>query len=84
MTHTATTDERVEWTTGNLGEAMPGVCTPLSWTHFEHGVEWGMRHGFLDLGALRRSELAATGDRMALLNANVDESAGPAGSSTET
>jgi phosphohistidine swiveling domain-containing protein len=44
------------WTRGNLGEALPGVCTALGWTFFGSATEAGIRLGFRRLGALRRAE----------------------------
>jgi phosphohistidine swiveling domain-containing protein len=44
------------WTRGNLGEALPGVCTALGWTFFGPATEAGIRLGFRRVGALRRAE----------------------------
>ncbi|HEY1968295.1 MAG TPA: PEP-utilizing enzyme [Pseudonocardia sp.] len=44
------------WTRGNLGEALPGVCTALGWTFFGSATEAGIRRGFRRIGALRRAE----------------------------
>src|SRR5437764_13875723 len=45
------------WTTTNVGEAMPGVQTPLGWTFWRDACERAVRMNFWRLGALRRSEL---------------------------
>lgn len=47
----------IAWTRGNLGEALPGLCTPLSWTFFGSATEQGIRAGFYRIGALPRSEV---------------------------
>ncbi len=47
----------VAWTRGNLGEALPGLCTPLSWTFFGPATEDGIRGGFHLIGALSRAEV---------------------------
>ncbi|MHB8690517.1 MAG: PEP-utilizing enzyme [Solirubrobacteraceae bacterium] len=46
----------VAWTRGNLGEALPGVCTPLSWSVFGPPCEQGIRLGFHRIGALTGRE----------------------------
>jgi phosphohistidine swiveling domain-containing protein len=70
----------VAWTRGNLGEALPGLCTPLSWTFFGPATEDGLRGGFHRIGALAGSELpvpADVGERFATAiygwpSANID------------
>ncbi|MGY4102968.1 PEP/pyruvate-binding domain-containing protein [Nocardia sp. R16R-3T] len=44
------------WTTANVGEAMPGVQTPLSWTIWRGTVDRGMREGAYALGAFSAAE----------------------------
>ena len=39
------------WTTGNIGEALPGVMTPLSWSLWAPAIEAGTRGAFHALGA---------------------------------
>ena len=40
------------WTTTNLGEAVPGVLTPLNWTFWGPQSERALRHAFIAFGAL--------------------------------
>jgi phosphohistidine swiveling domain-containing protein len=44
------------WTTSNLGEAMPGVLTPLSWTMWAAAVERAPREAAYQIGALTDAE----------------------------
>ena len=44
------------WSTTNVGEAMPGVLTPLGWTVWSRGVERASRQVFYRLGVLSRHE----------------------------
>jgi pyruvate,water dikinase len=46
------------WTTTNVGEAVPGVQTPLGWSIWGPAGEEGLRRTFHTLGALDRSEIA--------------------------
>jgi len=48
---------RSAWTTVNIGEAFPGLQTPLSWTAFSGPCERGVRRGLRDLGGFTRAEL---------------------------
>lgn len=48
----------VHWSTSNLGEAMPGVQTPLSWSIWETGVEAALREAAFAVGALTARERA--------------------------
>jgi phosphohistidine swiveling domain-containing protein len=50
------TDPRVWWSTSNLGEAAPGVQTPLSWSFWGPTVERGSRRAYRNLGVLREDE----------------------------
>lgn len=55
------------WTTTNVGEAVPGVQTPLGWSIWGPVGEEGLRRAFHTLGALDRSEIAlptASEDRL--------------------
>jgi len=45
------------WSTTNVGEAMPGVPTPLCWTAWAPAAELSVRRAFARLGALERSEV---------------------------
>jgi phosphohistidine swiveling domain-containing protein len=51
------------WTRGNIGEALPGVLTPLTWSLWEVGAEGGTRAAFRALGAATRAEAAVPDDR---------------------
>lgn len=44
------------WSTSNLGEAMPGVQTPLSWTFWAGGAERAIREAAFALGAFNAAE----------------------------
>jgi len=44
------------WATSNMGEAMPGVQTPLSWTVWADGVEKAPREAAYQVGALPRAQ----------------------------
>ena len=46
------------WTTTNVGEAIPGVQTPLGWSIWGPAGEEGLRRAFHTIGALSRSEIA--------------------------
>ncbi|WP_019876224.1 PEP-utilizing enzyme [Sporichthya polymorpha] len=55
------------WTTTNVGEAVPGVQTPLGWSIWGPAGEEGLRRAFHTLGALNRDETAvptASEDRL--------------------
>jgi len=45
------------WTTTNLGEAAPGVLTPLSWALWGEPGERAARRAAFEIGALRQDEL---------------------------
>jgi pyruvate,water dikinase len=55
--HTST-DSGVHWTRANVGEAMTGVQTPLSWTLWSYAVEQASRVSLFAIGALSRKERA--------------------------
>lgn len=44
------------WTTANVGEAMPGVQTPLSWTTWKDKLDHGLKEAGYALGVLSRRE----------------------------
>jgi phosphohistidine swiveling domain-containing protein len=46
------------WTTTNVGEAVPGVQTPLGWSIWGPAGEAGLRRAFHTIGALDRAEIA--------------------------
>ena len=46
------------WTTTNVGEAIPGVQTPLGWSVWSDAGEEALRRTFQMIGALNRSEIA--------------------------
>jgi pyruvate,water dikinase len=49
-------DPGLHWTTGNIGEAVPGVQTPLSWSLWGTTIEAGMRLSMRDMGAFSHAE----------------------------
>ena len=49
-------DPGLHWTTGNIGEAVPGVQTPLSWSLWGPTIEAGMRLSMRDMGAFSHAE----------------------------
>ena len=59
-------DPNLHWATSNLGEACPGVLTPLSWSVWQPVVERSAREAAFAIGALTRRERrlpAEVGDR---------------------
>lgn len=50
------------WSTANVGEALPGVVTPLGWSVWGPAIELGMRDTFARLGALERSRVRIPDD----------------------
>ena len=50
------------WSTGNFGEAMPGVMTPLGWTFWGPTAEKATRGAFANMGALSRTEARVPAD----------------------
>ena len=51
------------WSRGNIGEALPGVLTPLTWSLWEIAAEGGTRTAFHALGAASRAERDVPTDR---------------------
>lgn len=51
------------WSRGNIGEALPGVLTPLTWSLWEVAAEGGTRAAFHALGAATREERDVAADR---------------------
>src|ERR1700758_1879795 len=50
------------WTTTNIGEALPGVLTPLSWTLWKPSTEGSPRYAACELGVFERRERAVPSD----------------------
>jgi pyruvate,water dikinase len=46
------------WSTANMGEALPGVLTPLGWTLWGPVIERAMRGSMVGMGALHNHEAA--------------------------
>jgi phosphohistidine swiveling domain-containing protein len=51
------------WTRANIGEALPGVLTPLTWSLWEVAAEGATRQAFHALGAASSAEAAVPADR---------------------
>ncbi|WP_019877199.1 PEP-utilizing enzyme [Sporichthya polymorpha] len=47
-------DPTAYWSTSNVGEAVPGVLTPLNWSLWKRGGEAGLRAALVAVGALER------------------------------
>lgn len=56
------TDPDRFWSTANVGEALPGVVTPLGWSVWGPAIELGMRDTFYRLGALESSRRGEPSD----------------------
>jgi len=54
------------WSTTNVGEAMPGVMTPLSWSIWGPASELGGRGAFAAMGALETSRAGLSADEREL------------------
>ncbi len=50
-------DDRSWWSTSNMGEAVPGVLTPLNWTFWSDSSEHALRRAFASFGALETSQV---------------------------
>ncbi|BBZ15548.1 PEP-utilizing enzyme [Mycobacterium branderi] len=50
------------WSSSNIGEAMPGVMTPLSWSIWSEPAECSMREPFVSMGVLPRRERGVPAD----------------------
>jgi phosphohistidine swiveling domain-containing protein len=50
------------WSSSNIGEAMPGVMTPLSWSIWGDPAECSMREPFVSMGVLPRRERGVPAD----------------------
>jgi phosphohistidine swiveling domain-containing protein len=51
------------WSTANIGEALPGVLTPLTWSLWEVAAEGATRQAFYALGAATAAERVVPADR---------------------
>jgi hypothetical protein len=60
--HAASPPGRV-WSRSNIGEALPGVLTPLTWDLWEVASEGATRHAFHAMGAATRAEAKVPADR---------------------
>jgi phosphohistidine swiveling domain-containing protein len=60
--HAASPAGRV-WSRSNIGEALPGVLTPLTWDLWEVASEGATRHAFHAMGAATRAEAKVPTDR---------------------
>lgn len=59
--HSRTRPDRA-WTRGNMGEAFPGLFTPLAWSISGPAVDLGVRGGFRSIGVLSRREVFSDPD----------------------
>jgi pyruvate,water dikinase len=51
-------DDQAWWSTSNMGEAVPGVLTPLNWTFWGESSEHALRRAFASFGALEPALVA--------------------------
>jgi phosphohistidine swiveling domain-containing protein len=54
--HCDWTPAHLHWTTHNLGEVMPGVQTPLSFSVWQRAMDWASHNNAYELGAMSRAE----------------------------
>ncbi|WP_250287246.1 MULTISPECIES: PEP-utilizing enzyme [unclassified Frankia] len=59
--HTQSRPERF-WSTTNVGEALPGVATPLGWSLWGPAVDVGVRDCFARMGALASGDVRVQDD----------------------
>ena len=50
-------DPTVAWTSGNVAEAFPGVCTPLGFSFMHAPVELALRSAFRDIGVFTDAQV---------------------------
>ena len=50
------------WSTANVGEALPGVVTPLGWSVWGPSIELAMKQAFWSTGALPASKVVVPAD----------------------
>jgi phosphohistidine swiveling domain-containing protein len=55
-------DPAAWWTTTNLGEVLPGILTPMTWSFSGPGLERGMRRAFHAIGGLPGPEAELPAD----------------------
>lgn len=54
--HCDITPDHLHWTTHNLGEVMPGVQTPLSFSVWQRAIDWASHNNAYELGAMSAAE----------------------------
>lgn len=59
--HSRTRPDRA-WSRGNIGEALPGLFTPLAWSVAGPAVDRGVRGGFRSIGVLSAREVFSSPD----------------------
>ena len=52
------------WSTTNLGEALPGVITPLGWSVWMPAIDIGVRDSFYRMGAISKAETGKVPDKV--------------------
>ena len=52
------------WSTTNLGEALPGVTTPLGWSVWMPAIDIGVRDSFYRMGAISKAETGKVPDKV--------------------
>lgn len=50
-------DPNITWTSGNVAEAFPGVCTPLGFSFMHAPVELALRSAFRDIGVFTPAQV---------------------------
>ncbi|HEY4410027.1 MAG TPA: PEP-utilizing enzyme [Acidimicrobiia bacterium] len=50
------------WSTTNIGEALPGVVTPLGWSVWMPAIDIGVRDSFYRMGAISKAETGKVPD----------------------
>jgi phosphohistidine swiveling domain-containing protein len=46
----------IAWTRVNIAEGIPGVSTPLNWSHWDDADEYMIRQSYVDMGVLARND----------------------------
>ena len=44
------------WTRVNIAEGIPGVSTPLNWSHWDDADEYMIRQSYVDMGVLAKND----------------------------
>ncbi len=52
------------WSTTNIGEALPGVTTPLGWSVWMPAIDIGVRDSFFRMGAISKAETGKVPDKV--------------------